>query len=352
LEGIVHAHLKIIAVNYLKTKVTDLVATEVKFINAYSIADAVGLNLKRREVRVIEVKATNADFIRDKKLFGAKTSYFVHAHYSYIMCPTGVIKPTDLPHGYGLLYVNDRDEIEIAKKPLKNTGRLKTLFDTTTYTDNIPTNKKYLDEFKDLIQGRQHQKQYDALYKNLTKNNIPTPIIQLPNTAVNRSYAAEYQEKIKRQSHQRQYDALSKNLTTKKISNDIFLTPSQEEKRPTGNTPQIKPRRQSLPNLNGNVGNSSIDSPLDKPVDKGIGIGMRTVNGITFSNQMARVLSPNMNTIIKYNMTNQMKELDFPPARELSKIIRKPVKNAKGKIEPVPTSPIKYKLKSTRTPKA
>lgn len=130
-EGDIHKHLKRLALYWLKEKVADLVANEVEFANAYSVADAVGLNLKRREVRVIEVKVTKSDFLRDKKLFGDKTSYFLHAHYSYIMCPTGVIQPDEVPYGYGLLWVDEYDKIEMVKKPIKNTGKLKTLFDTT-----------------------------------------------------------------------------------------------------------------------------------------------------------------------------------------------------------------------------
>lgn len=130
-EGEVHKHLKNLALYFLKEKVTDLIANEVEFANSHSIADAVGLNLKRKEVRVIEVKASKADFTRDTKLFGEKTSYFYHAHYSYIMCPREIIQPEDLPHGYGLLWVDKYDKIEVIKKPIKNTARLKTLFDTT-----------------------------------------------------------------------------------------------------------------------------------------------------------------------------------------------------------------------------
>lgn len=125
-----HKHLKRLALYFLKEKTTDLCANEVDFGNAYSIADAVGINLKRREVRVIEVKATKGDFVRDKKLFGEKTSYFHHAHYSYIMCPREIIKADEIPHGYGLLWVDEYDTIEIIKKPFKNTSRLGTMFDT------------------------------------------------------------------------------------------------------------------------------------------------------------------------------------------------------------------------------
>lgn len=130
-EGEVHKHLKRVALFWLKSKVTDLIATEVEFANSYSVADAVGLNLKRREVRVIEVKATKGDFTRDTKLFGDKTSYFYHAHYSYIMCPENVIKPEEVPYGYGLIWVDENDVCNMVKNPIKNTARLKTLFDTT-----------------------------------------------------------------------------------------------------------------------------------------------------------------------------------------------------------------------------
>lgn len=130
-EGEIHAHLKKIALLFLKEKCTDLIGTEVPFKNAYSIADCVGINLKRKEIRVIEVKATKADFIRDKKLFEEKTSYFGHAHYSYIMCPKEVILPSDLPYGYGLIWVDEFDNLSLVKRPIKNTKRLKTMFDTT-----------------------------------------------------------------------------------------------------------------------------------------------------------------------------------------------------------------------------
>lgn len=130
-EGEIHKHLKMLALHFLKGKCGDLVCPEVDFYNAWSIADAVGINFKRREVRVVEVKATKGDFKRDTKLFEDKTSYFYHARYSYIMCPTNVINVEDIPYGYGLLWVDDNDNITVVKKPIKNTARLKTLFDTT-----------------------------------------------------------------------------------------------------------------------------------------------------------------------------------------------------------------------------
>jgi hypothetical protein len=143
----------------VKEKVTDLVAIEVPFGNAWSVADAVGINFKREEVRVVECKATKGDFTRDTKLFQEKTSYFNHAHYAYIMCPTDVIKPEEVPYGYGLLWVNDYDNVTVAKKAIKNTKRLKTLFATTmkntakTLTNTMLYHKEN-SENKDETQGK------------------------------------------------------------------------------------------------------------------------------------------------------------------------------------------------------
>lgn len=129
-ESKTHQRLKTCALHYLKDKVVDIVANEVKFRNIRCIADAVGLNLKRKEVRIIEVKASRADFLRDTKLFQEKTSYFHHAHYVYLMTPTGLIQPEEVPFGYGLLWVDENDVVTVAKKPIKNKEKLRTRFET------------------------------------------------------------------------------------------------------------------------------------------------------------------------------------------------------------------------------
>lgn len=130
-EGHVHKALKRLALHWLKERVVDLVANEVKFKNTKSIADAVGINLKRKEIRIIEVKATKEDFKRDHKLFDEQNTYYNHAHYSYLMCPEGIIKKEEVPEGYGLLWVDDYDGIKLVKRPNKNNNKLKTTFQTT-----------------------------------------------------------------------------------------------------------------------------------------------------------------------------------------------------------------------------
>ena len=104
-ESILHKHLKKQALFYLKEKVVDIVANEVKFKNINCIADAVGINLRRKEIRIVEAKATREDFFRDKKLFDERTSYVHHAHYAYVICPVELIFPHEVPKGYGLLWV-------------------------------------------------------------------------------------------------------------------------------------------------------------------------------------------------------------------------------------------------------
>jgi hypothetical protein len=132
-EGPIHKKLKAIGMKFVKEKCTDISAREVKYKNMRSVADVVGINLKRKEVRVIEVKASKADYVRDKKLLELDYSYYKHCNYFYIMCPVDIIQLDDVPKEYGLLWVDfDNDnEIIVKRNPKKYTGRLKTMFDTS-----------------------------------------------------------------------------------------------------------------------------------------------------------------------------------------------------------------------------
>ena len=75
-ESEVHKRLKIVACGFLKKYCTDIVSVETKFRNLRSVADACGMNLKRKEVRVVEVKAKLKNYKRDKKLYKKKKSYY------------------------------------------------------------------------------------------------------------------------------------------------------------------------------------------------------------------------------------------------------------------------------------
>src|SRR3712207_2612657 len=104
---------------------------EVKYYNLKSIADAVGINLKKQEIRIIEVKATKKDFLRDKKLFNINQSYYMHCHYFYILCPENEIQLDEIPKQYGVLWANSKNEIIVKRKPTKYKGKLKTRFETS-----------------------------------------------------------------------------------------------------------------------------------------------------------------------------------------------------------------------------
>ena len=131
-EGEIHKKLKVIAMKQGKELCTDLVAREVKYKNMKSIADVVSINIKRKEVRIFEAKATKADYLRDKKLINIDEIYYKHSNYFYIICPKNIIMPEDICKEYGLIWVDlDTLEIEIKQKPKKYTGRLKTMFNTS-----------------------------------------------------------------------------------------------------------------------------------------------------------------------------------------------------------------------------
>jgi hypothetical protein len=129
-EGREHHRLKVVAMAFLKKHCVDLVAAEVKFRNMRSRADACGVNLKRKEVRVVECKASRADFLRDKKLQDARKSYLPHCTYFYICCPPGVVTVKDVPGAYGLLYVDAKGKVTTVRAPRKNKDKTKTRFET------------------------------------------------------------------------------------------------------------------------------------------------------------------------------------------------------------------------------
>jgi hypothetical protein len=122
LESTTHKELKELAAHWLKGKVTDLVSNEVKlFVKRKKlVADAVGINLKKKEVRFIEVKVSKADLRRDALLSDERFSYAKIGHYAYIMSPVGVLDPEDIPPGYGHLEVHEGGAVHVVKKPQKN----------------------------------------------------------------------------------------------------------------------------------------------------------------------------------------------------------------------------------------
>lgn len=64
---------------------------------------------------MIEVKVDRGDFLKDcKKPFREICETGV-GEFRYYLCPTGLIKDVELPDKWGLLYLNERNKIEIIK---------------------------------------------------------------------------------------------------------------------------------------------------------------------------------------------------------------------------------------------
>ena len=129
METETHKWLKRIGCKFLKEKGMNVIAREVSF--KCGIADCCGLQFKRKECRILEAKQDWNDMRRDKKLFDLNKSYYPECHYFYIICPENVIPIDKVIDKIGLIYVKENDDYYIVKKPVKNTNKLKTLFETS-----------------------------------------------------------------------------------------------------------------------------------------------------------------------------------------------------------------------------
>lgn len=158
MESIVHQHLKTLSLYWLKEKMTDLCANEVKLYvrRKKLIADAVGINLKRKEARMIEVKASRADFLRDKMIH-SEFGYHSIVDYAYIMTPEGLLKNEEIPKGYGLLEVDPYDNITVRKNPVRNPKKALTIETLIKRTGRAATNtvlfQQLSKETKDVTKG-------------------------------------------------------------------------------------------------------------------------------------------------------------------------------------------------------
>ncbi|KHF39972.1 hypothetical protein [Halalkalibacter okhensis] len=141
MESKIHKHLKTQSLYWLKAKMTDLCANEVKlFVHRKRFkADALGINLKRKEARIIEVKATRADFLRDDVLH-SDYGYHQIVDYAYLMTPVGLLSIEEIPKGYGLLEMDEYDNITVKKKPVRNPKPLLTLETLIKRTGRAATN--------------------------------------------------------------------------------------------------------------------------------------------------------------------------------------------------------------------
>jgi len=64
---------------------------------------------------MIEIKVGRGDFLKDSKKPFRKCMEKGVGQHRYYCCPSGLIKESELPEKWGLLYLNDENKIEIIK---------------------------------------------------------------------------------------------------------------------------------------------------------------------------------------------------------------------------------------------
>lgn len=66
--------------------------------------------------REFEIKISRSDFLIDAK----KAKHTIQgANYFYYVCPAGLITKEEVPSKYGLIYINERGNADVVKKPKK-----------------------------------------------------------------------------------------------------------------------------------------------------------------------------------------------------------------------------------------
>jgi hypothetical protein len=111
--GSLHYTLCQIGAEYLKKKKRTKYTT-VEIVTSGECADVWGITGVYSYL--IEVKTDYRDFLKDKNKFQRTEdgAYYALGNYRYYLCPKGLIKPEELPKGWGLLYF---DFVKYVKKP-------------------------------------------------------------------------------------------------------------------------------------------------------------------------------------------------------------------------------------------
>lgn len=72
---------------------------------------------------VIEVKTSRADFFADKKKPFRMNPFLGMGRFRFFMCPTDLIKVSELPDRWGLIYVNEKGQSRCVHNPFIVTGK-------------------------------------------------------------------------------------------------------------------------------------------------------------------------------------------------------------------------------------
>lgn len=66
---------------------------------------------------IIEVKISRSDFLKDKKKSFRYIPQLGMGNYRFYACPDGLIKESEIPENWGLIYINKKKKCEIIKEP-------------------------------------------------------------------------------------------------------------------------------------------------------------------------------------------------------------------------------------------
>lgn len=103
---------------WLKRKGCKLVLRE--FYAAQEIPDVIGWKSTFGHSFLIEAKTSRSDFLKDRKKPWRREPQLGMGQFRYMLCPVGMIKPAELPKGWGLLYAHPKIiTLEVGKDPAR-----------------------------------------------------------------------------------------------------------------------------------------------------------------------------------------------------------------------------------------
>jgi hypothetical protein len=119
---LIHTHEKLVQIAYRWVMKRAACGVAFKELNTCSgeYPDVIGFGSWGHSV-LIEVKVSRSDFLKDKTKKFRKQPELGMGKYRYFCCPTGLIKVTDLPENWGLIYVNDKGRATCVHNPYGKT---------------------------------------------------------------------------------------------------------------------------------------------------------------------------------------------------------------------------------------
>lgn len=153
-KSLTHAELNLRAVKWLLSQGCSVAVSEIKcYNNTGEIIDALGFHSQLSTL--IECKTSRSDFLADKKKNFRKDPARGVGQHRYFLCEKDIIKPSDLPRKWGLLWVTGRG----IKKVVYPTGweseqRFKHEYNHASERSILISAVRRLGVFQDGIEGK------------------------------------------------------------------------------------------------------------------------------------------------------------------------------------------------------